>query len=126
MGLQNKESMKKKIQFTSFPSQQGIGSPPISIPKGLRINANKKQVTKKVNKNPPIIEPRILRSNETLRRLLPPVSLTPAFEQDFKIMLHPISERNPWKEYLKAVVENAYTGSWAKEVAEQLLKNKDG
>jgi hypothetical protein len=31
-----------------------------------------------------------------------------------------------WKEYLKAVVENAYTGSWAKEVAEQLLKDEDG
>jgi hypothetical protein len=31
-----------------------------------------------------------------------------------------------WKEYLKAVVENAYTGSWAKEVAEQLLNNEDG
>ena len=31
-----------------------------------------------------------------------------------------------WKEYLKAVVENAYTGSWAREVVEQLLKNKDG
>ena len=30
-----------------------------------------------------------------------------------------------WKEYLKAVVENSYTGTWAKEVAEQLLKNKD-
>jgi len=30
------------------------------------------------------------------------------------------------KEYLKEVVENAYTGSWAKEVAENLLKNKDG
>jgi hypothetical protein len=30
-----------------------------------------------------------------------------------------------WKQYLKAVVENAYTGSWAKEVAEQLLQNKD-
>ena len=30
-----------------------------------------------------------------------------------------------WKEYLKAVVENSYTGSWAKEVAEHLLKNKD-
>jgi hypothetical protein len=27
-----------------------------------------------------------------------------------------------WKEYLKALVENAYTGYWAKEVAEQLLK----
>ena len=31
-----------------------------------------------------------------------------------------------WKEYLKAVVENAYTGTWAKEIAKQLLKNKDG
>ena len=30
-----------------------------------------------------------------------------------------------WKEYLKAVVENSYTGAWAKEVAEHLLKNKD-
>ena len=31
-----------------------------------------------------------------------------------------------WKEYLKAVVENSYTGAWAKEVAEHLLKKKDG
>jgi hypothetical protein len=30
-----------------------------------------------------------------------------------------------WKEYLKEVVENSYTGTWAKEVAEHLLKNKD-
>ena len=30
-----------------------------------------------------------------------------------------------WKEYLKAVVGNSYTGTWAKEVAEHLLKNKD-
>jgi len=31
-----------------------------------------------------------------------------------------------WKQYLKAVVENSYTGVWAKEVAQHLLKNKDG
>ena len=31
-----------------------------------------------------------------------------------------------WKEYLKELVENAYTGTWAKEVAEDLLKNTDG
>ncbi|MFC1486919.1 hypothetical protein ACFLRN_04435 [Thermoproteota archaeon] len=31
-----------------------------------------------------------------------------------------------WKEYLKAVVKNSYTGAWAKEIAEHLLKNKDG
>lgn len=31
-----------------------------------------------------------------------------------------------WKEYLKAVVENSYTGAWSKEIAEHLLKNKDG
>jgi hypothetical protein len=31
-----------------------------------------------------------------------------------------------WKEYLKELVENAYTGCWAKEVAESLLKNTDG
>lgn len=30
-----------------------------------------------------------------------------------------------WKEYLKAVVENSYTGAWAKEIAEHLLNNKD-
>ena len=30
-----------------------------------------------------------------------------------------------WKEYLKELVENSYTGVWAKEVAEHLLK-KDG
>ena len=31
-----------------------------------------------------------------------------------------------WKEYLKEVVKNSYTGSWAKEVAGHLLKDKDG
>jgi hypothetical protein len=31
-----------------------------------------------------------------------------------------------WKQYLKELVENAYTGCWAKEVAERLLKNEDG
>jgi hypothetical protein len=30
-----------------------------------------------------------------------------------------------WKEYLKELVENAYTGCWAKEIAESLLKNTD-
>ena len=30
-----------------------------------------------------------------------------------------------WKEYLKELVANSYTGTWAKEVAEHLL-NKDG
>jgi len=30
------------------------------------------------------------------------------------------------KQYLKELVENAYTGCWAKEVAESLLKNTDG
>ena len=30
-----------------------------------------------------------------------------------------------WKEYLKELVKNAYTGSWAKEVTEYLLKNRD-
>ena len=30
------------------------------------------------------------------------------------------------KQYLKELVENAYTGCWAKEVAEHLLKNMDG
>jgi len=30
-----------------------------------------------------------------------------------------------WKEYLNAVVEHSSTGCWAKEVAEQLLNNKD-
>jgi hypothetical protein len=30
-----------------------------------------------------------------------------------------------WREYLKEVIENAYTGSWTKEVAEQSMKNKD-
>ena len=30
-----------------------------------------------------------------------------------------------WKEYLKAVVENAYTGSWAREVALSLLSEKE-
>jgi hypothetical protein len=31
-----------------------------------------------------------------------------------------------WKQYLKELVENSYTGCWAKEVAESLLKNVDG
>ena len=31
-----------------------------------------------------------------------------------------------WREYLKELVENSFTGTWAKEVAEYLLKNKDG
>ncbi|PVX25988.1 MAG: hypothetical protein CW691_02830 [Candidatus Bathyarchaeum sp.] len=31
-----------------------------------------------------------------------------------------------WKQYLKELVENSYTGTWAKEVAEHLLNNKDG
>ncbi|KPV63785.1 MAG: DNA topoisomerase I [Candidatus Bathyarchaeota archaeon BA2] len=30
-----------------------------------------------------------------------------------------------WKEYLNEIAKNPYTGSWAKEVAEQLLKNED-
>ncbi len=30
-----------------------------------------------------------------------------------------------WKEYLKAVVENAYTGSWAKEVALSLISERE-
>jgi hypothetical protein len=31
-----------------------------------------------------------------------------------------------WREYLKELVENPYTGTWANEVAEHLLKNMDG
>jgi len=30
-----------------------------------------------------------------------------------------------WKEYLNEIANNPYTGSWAKEVAEQLMKNED-
>lgn len=30
-----------------------------------------------------------------------------------------------WKEYLNEVAKNPYTGSWAKEVAEHLVKNGD-
>jgi len=30
-----------------------------------------------------------------------------------------------WKEYLNEIVKNPYTGSWAKEVAGQLLKSED-
>jgi len=30
-----------------------------------------------------------------------------------------------WKEYLKELVENEYTGAWAKEVVEQLLSEKE-
>ncbi len=29
-----------------------------------------------------------------------------------------------WKEYLNEIVKNAYTGCWAKEVAEELMKNE--
>jgi hypothetical protein len=28
-----------------------------------------------------------------------------------------------WKEYLNEIVKNPYTGSWAKEIAERLMKN---
>lgn len=30
-----------------------------------------------------------------------------------------------WKEYLNEIAKNPYTGAWAKEVAEQLMKNED-
>ena len=30
-----------------------------------------------------------------------------------------------WKEYLNEILKNPYTGSWAKEVAEKLLKDGD-
>ena len=30
-----------------------------------------------------------------------------------------------WKEYLNEIMKNPYTGSWAKEVAGQLLKDGD-
>ena len=30
-----------------------------------------------------------------------------------------------WKEYLNGIVKNPYTGSWAKEVAEKLMKDGD-
>ncbi len=30
-----------------------------------------------------------------------------------------------WKEYLKELAKNPYTGSWAKEVVEHLVKNGD-
>ena len=30
-----------------------------------------------------------------------------------------------WKEYLNEIVKNPYTGSWAKEVAETLMKDGD-
>ena len=29
-----------------------------------------------------------------------------------------------WKDYLREVAKNAYTGSWVKEVAEQLMKSE--
>jgi len=31
-----------------------------------------------------------------------------------------------WKEYLREVAKNAYTGSWVKEVAEQLMRSEGG
>ncbi len=31
-----------------------------------------------------------------------------------------------WKEYLKEVAKNPYTGYWAKEVAEELIKSEEG
>ena len=30
-----------------------------------------------------------------------------------------------WKEYLNEILQNPYTGTWAKEVAERLMKNGD-
>ncbi|MGD8506154.1 MAG: hypothetical protein PVF15_05760 [Candidatus Bathyarchaeota archaeon] len=30
-----------------------------------------------------------------------------------------------WEQYLNELVKNPFTGIWAKEVAEQLLKNKE-
>ena len=30
-----------------------------------------------------------------------------------------------WKEYLNEIAKNSYTGLWAKEVAQQLMKNED-
>ncbi len=30
-----------------------------------------------------------------------------------------------WREYLNSILENACTGSWAKEVAEKLMKDED-
>jgi hypothetical protein len=30
-----------------------------------------------------------------------------------------------WKQYLEAVLENSYTGTWAKEVAKQLLSEME-
>ena len=30
-----------------------------------------------------------------------------------------------WKEYLNEIMKNPYTGSWAKEVAERLMKDGD-
>ena len=30
-----------------------------------------------------------------------------------------------WKEYLNEVAKNPYTGDWAKEVAEELIKSED-
>jgi hypothetical protein len=30
-----------------------------------------------------------------------------------------------WKEYLNALLQNSYIGSWAKEVVEHLIKNGD-
>lgn len=31
-----------------------------------------------------------------------------------------------WKEYLREVAKNKYTGSWAKEVAEKLAETREG
>ena len=31
-----------------------------------------------------------------------------------------------WEEYLSEIIKNPYTGSWAKEVAEHLLKKAEG
>jgi hypothetical protein len=30
-----------------------------------------------------------------------------------------------WREYLNEIFRNPYTGSWAKEVAEELMKSED-
>jgi hypothetical protein len=51
-------------------------------------------------------------------------------EKSYRNVVHKFEEWKraadvSWKEYLKELVENSYTGTWAKEVAEDLLKNKD-
>ena len=51
-------------------------------------------------------------------------------EKAYKIIVQKYDDRKgamdiSWKEYLNEITKNPYTGSWAKEVAEKLMKNEE-